>query len=167
MDSFRTTDGKPFVGKLSLIKDSTTFTTADLSAFLINEGDAPVSAYGFCWSVEEEPTIEADTITCTNLADNGKLQEGSGLGIGQKILCKGYAINDFGTVYSEEEITISTKSEKPNIITFPITLDSIKVMEQFTLAGSCRMAETVLLQSGEFVGLQAIRSRVSRIIMLL
>ncbi len=37
VDSFRTTDGKPFVGKLSLIKDSTTFTTADLSAFLINE----------------------------------------------------------------------------------------------------------------------------------
>ena len=29
-------------------------------------------------------------------------------------------------LYSEEEITISTKSEKPNIITFPITLDSIK-----------------------------------------
>ena len=127
MDSFRTTDGKPFVGKLSLIKDSTTFTTADLSAFLINEGDAPVSAYGFCWSVEEEPTIEADTITCTNLADNGKFTGRiRGLESAKKYYARAYAINDFGTVYSEEEITISTKSEKPNIITFPITLDSIK-----------------------------------------
>ena len=127
VDSFRTTDGKPFVGKLSLIKDSTTFTTADLSAFLINEGDAPVSAYGFCWSVEEEPTIEADTITCTNLADNGKFTGRiRGLESAKKYYARAYAINDFGTVYSEEEITISTKSEKPNIITFPITLDSIK-----------------------------------------
>lgn len=127
VDSFRTTDGKPFVGKLSLIKDSTTFTTADLSAFLINEGDAPVSAYGFCWSVEEEPTIEADTITCTNLADNGKFTGRiRGLESAKKYYARAYAINDFGTVYSEEEITISTKSEKPNIITFPITPDSIK-----------------------------------------
>lgn len=127
VDSFRTTDGKPFVGKLSLIKDSTTFTTADLSAFLINEGDAPVSAYGFCWSVEEEPTIEADTITCTNLADNGKFTGRiRGLESAKKYYARAYAINDFGTVYSEEEITISTKSKKPNIITFPITPDSIK-----------------------------------------
>lgn len=127
VDSFRTTDGKPLVGKLSLIKDSTTFTTADLSAFLINEGDASVSAYGFCWSVEERPTIEADTITCTNLADDGKFTGRiRGLESAKKYYARAYAINDFGTVYSEEEITISTKSEKPNIITFPITPDSIK-----------------------------------------
>lgn len=127
VDSFRTTDGKPFVGKLSLIKDSTTFTTADLSAFLINEGDAPVSAYGFCWSVEEGPTIDADTIICTSLEDDGKFTGRiQGLESAKKYYARAYAINNFGTVYSEEEITISTKSEKPNIITFPITPDSIK-----------------------------------------
>ncbi len=55
------------------------------------------------------------------------LQEGSGAwNRPKKYYARAYAINDFGTVYSEEEITISTKSEKPNIITFPITLDSIK-----------------------------------------
>lgn len=127
VDSFRTTDGKPLVGKLNLIKDSTTFTTADLSAFLINEGDAPVSAYGFCWSVEEGPTVEADTIACTNLADDGKFTGRiRGLESAKKYYARAYAVNDFGTVYSEEEITISTKSEKPNILTFPITSDSIK-----------------------------------------
>ncbi|WP_195421874.1 kelch repeat domain-containing protein [Parabacteroides merdae] len=127
VDSFRTTDGKPFVGKLSLIKDSTTFTTADLFAFLINEGDAPVSAYGFCWSVEEGPTIDADTIICTSLEDDGKFTGRiQGLESAKKYYARAYAINNFGTVYSEEEITISTKSEKPNIITFPITPDSIK-----------------------------------------
>lgn len=127
VDSFRTTDGKPLVGKLNLIKDSTTFTTADLSAFLINEGDAPVSAYGFCWSVEEEPTIEADTVMCTNMTDDG-LFTGRirNLESAKKYYARAYAVNEFGTVYSEEEITISTKSEKPNIITFAIIPDSIK-----------------------------------------
>ena len=101
VDSFRTTDGKPFVGKLSLIKDSTTFTTADLFAFLINEGDAPVSAYGFCWSVEEGPTIDADTIICTSLEDDGKFTGRiQGLESAKKYYARAYAINNFGTVYS-------------------------------------------------------------------
>ena len=71
VDSFRTTDGKPMVGNLRLIADSTTFTTADLSAYLLQEGDAEVSAYGFCWSEEEMPTMEtdADTIICNNVRD--------------------------------------------------------------------------------------------------
>ena len=74
VDSFRTTDGKPMVGNLRLIADSTTFTTADLSAYLLQEGDAAVSAYGFCWSEEEMPTMEtdADTIICNNLTEDGR-----------------------------------------------------------------------------------------------
>lgn len=127
VDSFKTTDGKPLVGKLELIKDSTTFTTADFSAFLIQEGDAPVSAYGFCWSVEEKPTVEAETIVCTALAEDGKFTGRiQGLESAKKYYVRAYAMNEFGTVYSAEEITVSTKSEKPNIITFPVTSDSIK-----------------------------------------
>lgn len=125
VDSFKTTDGKPQVGRLSLT--NTTFTTADLSAFLINEGDATVTAYGFCWSVKEKPTIEADTIICTNYTDDGEFSgQIRDLKPAQKYFARAYATNRFGTVYSEEEMTISTKSEIPNIITFPVTTDSIK-----------------------------------------
>lgn len=47
VDSFRTTDGKPFVGKLSLIKDSTTFTTADLfsAGFILNDQNSGSRIY--------------------------------------------------------------------------------------------------------------------------
>ncbi|WP_293667615.1 kelch repeat-containing protein [uncultured Parabacteroides sp.] len=127
VDSFKTTDGKPKLGTMFL--DSTSFTTADLSAFLINEGDAPVTNYGFCWSVEETPAIgaNADTIICSNLADDGKFTGRiRNLESAKKYYARAYAVNEFGIVYSEKEITISTKSEKPNIITFPITADSIK-----------------------------------------
>lgn len=125
VDSFRTIDGKPQVGKLTL--DNTTFTTADLSAFLMNEGDAAVTSYGFCWSIKENPTVEVDTIICTDRADNGKFTGKIGdLKPSQKYFARAYATNAFGTVYSKEEITISTKSEEPNIITFPVTADSIK-----------------------------------------
>lgn len=127
VDSFRTTDGKPLVNKLELIKDSITFTTADLSAYLVSEGDAPVTTYGFCWSVEEKPTVEADTIICTSLGEDGEfIGRIRNLESARKYYARAYAINEFGITYSKEEVTISTKSEKPNIITFPITADSIK-----------------------------------------
>lgn len=127
VDSFKTTDGKPLVGKLNLIKESTTFTSADLSACVMNEGDAPVTLYGFCWSIEEKPTIKSDTIVCTTLTGDGKFTGRiHGLEPAKKYYARAYAMNKFGLVYSEEEVTISTKSDKPNIITFPITPDSIK-----------------------------------------
>ena len=118
VDSFRTTDGKPFVGKLSLIKDSTTFTTTDLSAFLINEGDAPVSAYGFCWSVEEGPTIDADTIICTSLEDDGKFTGRiQGLESAKKYYARAYATNKSGlTGYGEvKSFTTPNIFENKNI----------------------------------------------------
>ena len=64
---------------------------------------------------------------CTNMTDDG-LFTGRirNLESAKKYYARAYAVNEFGTVYSEEEITISTKSEKPNIITFAITPDSIK-----------------------------------------
>ena len=129
VDSFRTTDGKPMVGNLRLIADSTTFTTADLSAYLLQEGDAEVSAYGFCWSEEEMPTMEtdADTIICNNLTEDGRfVGRIQGLESAKKYFARAYAINAFGVTYSAEQVTISTKSEIPNIITFSLTPDSIR-----------------------------------------
>ena len=129
VDSFRTTDGKPMVGNLRLIADSTTFTTADLSAYLLQEGDAEVSAYGFCWSEEEMPTMEtdADTIICNNLTEDGRfVGRIQGLESAKKYFARAYAINAFGVTYSSEQVSISTKSEFPNIITFSITPDSIR-----------------------------------------
>ena len=128
VDSFRTTDGKPMVGNLRLIADSTTFTTADLAAYLLQEGDAAVSTYGFCWSEEEMPVIEeADSIICSNRNDDGRfIGRIRGLEPAKKYFARAYAINKFGISYSAEQVSISTKSDKPNITTFPIAPDSIK-----------------------------------------
>ena len=127
VDSFRTTDGKPMVGNLRLIADSTTFTTADLSAYLLQAGDAEVSAYGFCWSEEETPVIgEADSIVCSSRDDNGRfVGRIDSLKPAKEYFARAYAINKFGISYSAEQVTIVTKSDEPYIITFAIPTDSI------------------------------------------
>lgn len=127
VDSFRTTDGKPHIGSVSI--DSTSFTSADLSAILSQEGDSPVKTFGFCWSVDEkEPTIQggADTIICTKLTDqkfNGRIRN---LESSKTYYARAYATNDFGTSYSSVIVQISTKNKEPNLSTFPLEEGALK-----------------------------------------
>lgn len=127
VDSFRTTDGKPRV--LNIAIDSTSFTSADLSAILSEEGDSPIKTFGFCWSVnEKEPTIKggADTIICTKLTHqkfNGRIRN---LESSKTYYARAYATNDFGTSYSAVTVQISTKSKEPNLSTFPLEEGALK-----------------------------------------
>ncbi len=117
VDSFKTTDGKPKLGFLSL--DSTSFITADLSASLISEGDSALTVFGFCWGDMEIPTIEnADTIHCLELDDDAKFSGRiQGLESNKKYYVRAYAANVFGTAYSLNTVAFFPKSQLPTVTT--------------------------------------------------
>lgn len=124
VDSFKTTDGKPELGALSL--DSTSFTTADVSALLISEGDSALTAYGFCWGVMETPTVEdADTIVCSGITDGKFSGRIHSLEPNKKYYVRGYATNTFGTVYSTNTKDFFPKSQLPTIVTNPVAVETI------------------------------------------
>lgn len=123
VDSFQTTDGKPRVSTVA--RDSIGFTNAFLSAQLISEGDSAITAFGFCWGIMENPTIENDTIICQEKDGkySGELQN---LEAHKQYYARAYATNCFGTMYSEESISITTLSELPAIQTHLIPPDSVR-----------------------------------------
>lgn len=123
VDSFQTTDGKPRVSAVT--RDSIGFTNAFLSAQLISEGDSAITAFGFCWGIMENPTIENDTIVCQEKDGkySGKLKN---LEAHKQYYARAYATNCFGTMYSEESIAITTLSELPAIQTHLIPSDSVR-----------------------------------------
>lgn len=122
VDSFRTTDGKPGVGKIS--EDGCSYTSANLSALISSIGDSELIAYGFCWSTDADPKIGK---TGTDTIQSNDLRDGKFTGIiknlenAKKYYARAYATNEFGTVYNEgDPISFSTLSKAPNIMTFPI-----------------------------------------------
>lgn len=126
VDSFTTTDGKPKVNTLAV--DSTSYTLAHLSAMLVSKGDSALTAFGFCWSTESMPEIGngTDTIMCTEGVDGRFIGTIRNLESAKKYYVRAYATNVFGTSYSVDEKTISTLEKKPNIITTPISDETIK-----------------------------------------
>lgn len=80
------------------------------------EGDAPVTERGFCWSLDETPTIEDNKITV-----------GSGMGAfeiiitgltpDQKYYHRAYAINAHGTWYGETKFQSTFPGRWPDVIT--------------------------------------------------
>lgn len=123
VDSFMTTDGKP---KVSLVtKDSIGFTNAFLSAQLLSEGDSAITAFGFCWGITENPTIENDTIICI-VKDGTYRGELQNLDAHKQYYARAYATNCFGTSYSEEPVSVITLNELPTIQTTAIPADSVR-----------------------------------------
>ncbi len=118
IESFRTTNGFPVLDDDKFELVDVDYSYAEFSMVVANEGDAPVTACGFCFSERPSPTIEnGDTIIC-----------GSGVGaftgrIGKMLQQKGYyvrafATNALGTVYSEGEgIHTVLVSELPTVST--------------------------------------------------
>jgi len=110
--SFTTTSGKPTLGNFTKI--AVDFYDATFSAEVISEGDAKVTASGFCWKIEDSPTIEDDTIVCSS---------GPGVFVGKienltpktRYLLRAYAINDYGVSYSTDSVVI-TKNIEPYVV---------------------------------------------------
>ncbi len=126
VDSFTTPDGKATLGKLAV--DNIGFTSADVSAQLLDTGDAPVSVSGFCWSEADVPTLEnaIDTLHAIE-GNNGRFYgQITGLESAKKYYVRAFVINPFGITYTAESKVISTLCTEPNVITIPVTETDIK-----------------------------------------
>ncbi len=118
VETFRTTSGLPVLDDDKFKKIATEFTYAEFTMEINSEGYSSVTACGFCFSVDNTPTLEnGDTIIC-------------GAGIGEftgKIYAmqqqkgyyvRAYATNALGTTYSAGEgIHTILESELPTVST--------------------------------------------------
>ena len=101
--SFKTLATTPTITtmEISAITDS----TATASGVIITDGGATITEKGFCWSINENPTV-ADSIT-TGTGDSifiGNLIE---LNAGTVYYVRAYATNEIGTTYGQQ-LTFTT-----------------------------------------------------------
>ena len=122
VEMFRTTNGFPVLDNESFALVKADYTFAEFSLVVTDEGDAPVTACGFCFGEQASPTIEnADTIVCGSGAGTftgriEKMQQQKGYYV------RAYATNAYGTVYSEGEgIHTVLESELPTVATGEVT----------------------------------------------
>nr|WP_129733654.1 kelch repeat-containing protein [Parabacteroides goldsteinii] len=115
--SFKTPDGHPELGLLSVIE--TDYTAVTVRAKLIEKGDGELDSIGFCWSEVKDinrPNIEQDsTIKCTVEEDGFFKGLIPNLKAQTQYFVHAYAVNAFGTVYTSESIAVSVKSDAPTI----------------------------------------------------
>jgi|GEM_PF-6826346 len=80
------------------------------------EGDAPVTERGFCWSLQETPTIEDQKIIVGSGTGAFESQI-TGLTPDQKYYHRAYAINAYGTWYGEIKSQSTFPGTWPQVIT--------------------------------------------------
>lgn len=113
--TFTTTSGKPVLA--SFAKEATGYTDATFRAEVTDAGDAPVSARGFCYGTDENPEVgKNDTIRC-GAGTGSFLGTIKGLESQKKYYVRAFAENAYGVGYSEEAISVVTKSEAPTLLT--------------------------------------------------
>ena len=115
--SFKTLDGHPELGFLSVIE--TDYTQVTVRAKLVKKGDVELDSIGFCWSDVKEvgrPNIKEDsTIKCTVDKDGFFVGVIPNLKAQTQYFVHSYAVNAFGTVYTPDSIEFSAKSDAPTI----------------------------------------------------
>lgn len=119
-DSFITTTGKPSIESISLVH--TSYTSVDVAAIISDPGDDEVTTYGFCWSMTNaiKPEIGqtgTDTIECSGLSEGKFIGTIDKLETAKTYYARAYAINKFGTAYSDDVLNIFTLDKAPNILT--------------------------------------------------
>lgn len=140
IEMFKTTDGLPDFDNSKFMKVATEFTYAEFSMEIISEGDAPVTARGFCFSTESSPTIEnSDTIVCGEGIGEfiGRIE---GMQQQKEYYVRAYATNAIGTRYSEGEgIRTILESDLPTVNTKGVS----------NVANGSAVAEGEVLAEGE------------------
>lgn len=81
--------------------------------------DYPIHEAGFCWSTSEKPTISNDHIE--TWVANPFSGEITGLQPGTLYHVRAYAINDFGTGYSNDMTFITASNDIPEVITLNVS----------------------------------------------
>ncbi|NJK98439.1 MAG: hypothetical protein HC905_29115, partial [Bacteroidales bacterium] len=84
-----------------------TITTATSGGSIINDGGAPITAQGICWSTSEYPTI-ADNKTVEDIASKTFSSNLSGLMANSTYFIRAYATNISGTGYGKEYLAFKT-----------------------------------------------------------
>ena len=140
IESFTTTDGLPILKQEEFKLVTTSYQYADFQLTVTDEGDSPVTQWGFCFSNSEYPTIEAsDTVVCG---------EGIGKFVGRinkleqqkEYYVRGYATNKVGTRYTEGAgIRTILLSALPTLTTTAIGASQIK--EGYVIVGGEVLAE--------------------------
>lgn len=116
---FKTGNGLPTIdNSISILKQG--FDFVSIKGEVLDEGDAPVTERGICYSLKPNPTIKSETV----LANKGKGSFEATIKDMQPetaYYAKGYAINSFGIVYTEE-IETTTLSVRPTVNLLSVTL---------------------------------------------
>ena len=118
--SFVTTDGMPVIENFQ--NKEISYTYADFSVDITDEGDNEVTACGFCYGPDKNPTIEtADTIMCGKGAGqfSGRL---TNLDQQKQYYVRAFAINEMGIRYSSGEgYSLILLKELPTVETTEVT----------------------------------------------
>ena len=103
------------------IADATnvTATSASCSVTISDDGDAPITERGICWSVDQYPTT-GDFSVATGSGIGTFTASMSSLSPSTTYYVRAYAINSVGTHYSNQ-ISLSTTSGLPSITTKTVT----------------------------------------------
>ena len=139
IESFTTTDGLPILPQEEFKLVTISYKYADFQLAITDEGDSPVTQWGFCFSNSEYPTIEeSDTVVCG---------EGIGKFVGRitklaqqkEYYVRGYATNKVGTRYTENTIRTILLSALPTLTTTAIGTAQMK--EGYVIVGGEVLAE--------------------------
>jgi hypothetical protein len=107
IESFKTKSGKPEFEFFTI--PEWRFVDASYAASLLSEGDAPVTSKGVCWSDTSIPTT-SDNVSINSTGDfTGVI---SGLTPFTKYYVCAFAINSFGTTYSDT-LEFTTRNNQP------------------------------------------------------
>lgn len=114
--SFTTTDGMPLVAEPDTVDIS--FTNATFSSKLLESGDSLITALGFCYGTEPNPTLENDFVTAELQADSTFSASLPDIVQQTRYYVRAFATNSYGTFYSDGSgATFVLKDQKPTVET--------------------------------------------------
>ena len=117
--TFTTSDGRPTISRLDVM--GVGYTSAALSATVIDAGDAPVVERGFCWSTRPNPSILTSPYVTIGSGTGGFGGECSPLEPNRKYYVRAYAMNRlYGYTYSAQD-SFTTLSNLPTLTTLTPT----------------------------------------------
>lgn len=114
--SFTTTDGMPLVAEPDTVEIS--FTSATFSSKLLESGDSLITALGFCYGTEPNPTLENDFVTAELQADSTFSASLPDIVQQTRYYVRAFATNSYGTFYNDGSgATFVLKDQKPTVET--------------------------------------------------
>ncbi|MDR0758148.1 MAG: hypothetical protein LBF85_09925 [Tannerella sp.] len=125
---FSTGNGKPVIDSIRVLNPPIDigYTEVTVVSGVLEEGDGTIEESGFCWSEIPHPTTESgNRVPCRFQGEIGPfVAQIDGLTPRHTYYFRAYAKNGFGTVYSNNELIITTKSQLPTLRTNSPTVNS-------------------------------------------